>query len=294
MTLNPSSGNYKTLKRRMKELEIIEDFKEKAVSFNTQQFTLEYKSINEKTLEESLIVNSPYISTSNLKKKLLKLGLLKNQCYECCLKDTWRGHELPLDLDHINGNDTDNRLINLRLLCKNCHAVTPTYGAKNKTYKNNVCCLCSKDTSEGVHFCHECIAGVDYSTFECSKIELNALSYIQSTCLNCGIKEEEKFCSTCKEKCSKEYTQLHRIPIHTCKTCNEEILKTSTHCTTCYHTHNRKVERPSKEELEELIKVHTFVAIGCKYGVKDNSVRKWCKSYGLPYTKKQIHTYFSI
>ena len=51
----------------------------------------------------------------------------------------------------------------------------------------------------------------------------------------------------------------------------------------------RKVKnRPTKEELLYLIKSHSMVKIGKMYGVSDNSVRKWCKKYDLPYTKKDI------
>jgi 5-methylcytosine-specific restriction endonuclease McrA len=39
---------------------------------------------------------------------------------------------IPLELDHINGNNGDNRLENLRLLCPNCHALTPTYRSKRR------------------------------------------------------------------------------------------------------------------------------------------------------------------
>ena len=36
-----------------------------------------------------------------------------------------------LQLDHINGINTDHRLENLRLLCPNCHSQTPTYCGVN-------------------------------------------------------------------------------------------------------------------------------------------------------------------
>ena len=46
--------------------------------------------------------------------------------------------------------------------------------------------------------------------------------------------------------------------------------------------------KPAKEELEELINSYSFTDIGNMYGVSDNAIRKWCKSYGLPYRKKDI------
>lgn len=49
--------------------------------------------------------------------------------------------------------------------------------------------------------------------------------------------------------------------------------------------HNRrKVDRPSKEELEQLIRSIPMTSIAKKYGVSDNSVRKWIKSYGIQLT----------
>ena len=38
----------------------------------------------------------------------------------------------PLEIDHINGDSNDNRIENLRVLCPNCHSLTPTYRALNK------------------------------------------------------------------------------------------------------------------------------------------------------------------
>lgn len=47
-------------------------------------------------------------------------------------------------------------------------------------------------------------------------------------------------------------------------------------------------DRPSKEELFELIKTKPFTVIGEMYGVKDNAIRRWCKTYGIPSTKKEL------
>lgn len=50
----------------------------------------------------------------------------------------------------------------------------------------------------------------------------------------------------------------------------------------------RRVERPSKEELSRLLQESNFTAIGRTYGVSDNAIRKWCKTYKLPHRKKDI------
>jgi len=42
------------------------------------------------------------------------------------------GGPIPLELDHIDGCRSNNQLQNLRLLCPNCHALTPTYRSKRR------------------------------------------------------------------------------------------------------------------------------------------------------------------
>lgn len=56
------------------------------------------------------------------------------------------------------------------------------------------------------------------------------------------------------------------------------------------HIKNRKVKnRPSKDELWEMVKMIPFTKIGEKYGVAGNTIKKWCKYYDLPYRKKDIN-----
>lgn len=81
-------------------------------------------------LSEILVRNSDYRGTADLRKRLLKEGLKEPRCEVCC-GEMWNGRSIPLQLDHINGDRTDNRLENLRLLCPNCHAQTDTYCGKN-------------------------------------------------------------------------------------------------------------------------------------------------------------------
>jgi hypothetical protein len=81
-------------------------------------------------LEQVLVRGSTYTSTSSLKKRLIAEGVLERRCGGCGLV-WWRGRLAPLHLDHRNGDRTDNRVENLRLLCPNCHAQTDTYCGRN-------------------------------------------------------------------------------------------------------------------------------------------------------------------
>lgn len=82
-------------------------------------------------LEEILVRDSNYTSTSGLRKRLISAGLKQPRC-ENCGRDTWLDQPLSLALDHINGDTRDNRLENLRILCPNCHSITDTWcGRKN-------------------------------------------------------------------------------------------------------------------------------------------------------------------
>jgi len=66
-------------------------------------------------------------------KTLKKFLIWKNgeQCFGCGLKAEWEGKPLSLVLDHISGNKHDNKPVNLRLLCPNCHAQTDTFCGRN-------------------------------------------------------------------------------------------------------------------------------------------------------------------
>ena len=53
-------------------------------------------------------------------------------CCSVCKLTEWRGHPIPLWLDHIDGCALNNLPSNLRLICLNCDALNSTFGAKNK------------------------------------------------------------------------------------------------------------------------------------------------------------------
>lgn len=70
-----------------------------------------------------------------------------------------------------------------------------------------------------------------------------------------------------------------------CAECGAPITSKATLCVKCAQIKSRKVKRPSKEELyQTLVNLSGNFSQASKiYGVRDNSIRKWCKAYGLPF-----------
>lgn len=91
-----------------------------------------------------------------------------------------------------------------------------------------------------------------------------------------------------------------------CKQCGAKIRRAvvSDYCKKCQPkgdfniknkiSNRQKVKvKPSKEILSNLIQNHSFVEIGKIYGVSDNAVRKWCKTYELPFRKADIERHYN-
>ena len=59
-------------------------------------------------------------------------------------------------------------------------------------------------------------------------------------------------------------------------------------CLHCQQIYSRQSERPSREELKQLIRNNSFVSLGKHFNVSDNAIRKWCKYYNLPHKVSDI------
>ncbi|MET9829816.1 HNH endonuclease signature motif containing protein [Streptomyces sp. NPDC006385] len=71
------------------------------------------------------------IPSDRLKWAMTALGM-PERCALCGTEATWRGHPLPLEVDHIDGDWRNNRRENLRFLCPNCHSTTDNYRGRGK------------------------------------------------------------------------------------------------------------------------------------------------------------------
>ena len=59
--------------------------------------------------------------------------ILADYSCEICHNSHWNNKRIYLEIDHIDGDNKNNRLENLRVLCRNCHSQTETFTRrKNK------------------------------------------------------------------------------------------------------------------------------------------------------------------
>jgi hypothetical protein len=167
-------------------------------------------------LEQILVVDSTY-HRGHLKERLYEAGLKQRACEFCGQVELWRGRRMALILDHVNGNATDNRLENLRIVCPNCAATLETHCGRKLRLEPRPCQGCGGE-------------------------------YVPKS-------SAQRYCSRpCAQRRARGRGYRAR-------------------------TDRRKVERPMFLQLQSDLRSMSVVAVGRKYGVTDNSVRKWLQWY---------------
>ena len=109
-----------------------------------------------------------FCKDSTATQRVLRYWYIKEEyseykCQICGNDGIWNGKKLVLQLDHIDGDNKNNVLSNLRWLCPNCHSQTDTFGSKNginieenKPKKQNFCPICGKPISKQSKHCRSC------------------------------------------------------------------------------------------------------------------------------------------
>lgn len=191
---------------------------------------------------------------------LYEKNLKEEKCEECGKPPEVRGKPLVLQLDHINGICTDNRLENLRILCPDCHSQTVTYC----TGQNNKNKIRSRPLKE--------ILKNDLKELKNPKKIIEKYGITFKTFRD-WIKKYNLF-----YECMKENDEPIKKIEYNCSKCNTKITKKNKTgmCVWC------KSKCPLKEQLLEDIKqLKSKVAIGKKYGVTDNTIKKWYRRYSI-------------
>lgn len=262
LDLIPQGGTYKQIDNIIKKYQLdISHFSNNAwnkdIKYHTQQYNI----------EDILVKNSPITNTTALKKRLIRNGLKQYKCEIC-------GFTEKVELHHINGDSRDNRLENLQILCPNCHALTDNYRGKNvigRRTKTPESYIISDPHEIMVHKAAKKLS-------KRLKIPINdAINIIKTNNLDINniIKDNRK-----KQKQEKICQHCGKIYY------GDNLKYCSTKCANAEQSKNI----PNKEELiSKIIEYNaTFAQIGKFYNVSDNTIKKWCKKYNLPYCKHEL------
>ncbi len=126
--LVPAGGNYVQVRSSIARLEI------DVSHFTGKGWNIENHAprVNRRIPMEVVLSENSTFQSFKLKKRLFELGLRTQECELCGWAEVSKDGRIPVELDHINGDHYDNRLLNLRILCPNCHSLQPTHRGRNK------------------------------------------------------------------------------------------------------------------------------------------------------------------
>jgi hypothetical protein len=133
----------------------------------------------------------------------------------------------------------------------------------NEGLKLRVCELCGQDENwvgKKMSLILDHINGVNND---------NRIENLRIVCPNCN--------ATLETHGGKNVKHID-VPKNKCE-CGNETFRNNKTCVTCSHEKQRKVERPDYITLINEIEKLGYKGTGRKYGVSDNSIRKWKKKY---------------
>jgi 5-methylcytosine-specific restriction endonuclease McrA len=223
LDLVAAGGNYESIKKKIRDL-----------CLNTDHFT--GQAWMPKGTQIKLFDDLKHPGT-------IKNRLIEERGHKCesCKNTLWLGKLITLELDHINGDRQNNSRDNLRLLCPNCHAMTPTYRGKNigEKAKNNRKAKIEEIYGEkNKNKTHGVLVGGGKKIYSA-----------KDSCIDC-------------QKLITKKSKTGR-------------------CFACHSKTIRRVPRPDINELVSEIRQTSFLAVARKYGVSDNAIRKWLISGGV-------------
>lgn len=188
---------------------------------------------------------------SRLRKCMVSNGF-EFKCSTCGITE-WMGRPAPLQIDHINGVRADCTKGNLRFLCPNCHAFTDTFAGKNRKLSPE-----RRFTKEKVMKTYSEIA------------DDGLIPSITMLSGRMGVRIRN----------AVERSTLERI----CADLDLEIRKVSVQRTSTANNRGGarpRIQWPSDDALEALLKKHPRTEVAKMLGVSDVAVKKHCKRYGI-------------
>lgn len=116
------------------------------------------------------------------------------------------------------------------------------------------------------------------------------VDHIDGNTFNNQIENLRMLCPNCHSQTStfagrniklKNSSSKKQTPTHQCKDCQSVVCLRAERCERCSHKHQRKVERPSKEKLHELVWSMPTTKVAETFGVSSKAIEKWCKSFDI-------------
>ncbi len=151
----------------------------------------------------------------------------------------------------------------------------------------NICCICKNRYPDVVYDLHH---ENGEKEFQISSIRANAVSWIRivtelrkcvMVCSNCHrlVHNGDTVIPEDANKFDESFANYFFDKHHNmCPVCGSVKLKRMKYCSPiCASIGNRRVERPGKEQLIDLLSTYSYVRVGKMFGVTDNAVRKWLK-----------------
>jgi len=97
----------------------------------------------------------------------------------------------------------------------------------------------------------------------------NRIENLRMLCPHCN-SQQDTFCG-------RKNKGVRKTVMWVCKDCGKPVSKSADWCLSCSRKRSRKVERPLLESLLKDLETMTKEAIGRKYGVTGNAVKKWIR-----------------
>lgn len=196
---------------------------------------------NQRLLSE-ILTDGVYHNATKLKKRLFNEGVKEYKCEKCGISE-WNGEHITLEIHHINGNHSDNRLENLQILCPNCHSQTINFNGKSKNLN-----------------CEDAIEKLK----EREKVRQQE------------IEQRKKYWSGERKKTNPVKTKI-------CLQCGKTFIgRGEKYCSReCAAKAAIKDEITINQIYEAAKEVKSLTQLGKKFNMTDNGIRKWLNRYGI-------------